>query len=33
MGSSLAVTAIQKGIYLPALEPLFGHDGLTTTEI
>jgi hypothetical protein len=29
----LAVTAIQKGIYRPALERLFGHNGLTTTEI
>jgi site-specific recombinase XerD len=30
---TLAVTVIQKGIYRPALERLFGHNGLTTTEI
>jgi site-specific recombinase XerD len=28
-----AVTAIQKGIYLLALEHLLGHDALTTTGI
>jgi integrase/recombinase XerD len=28
-----AVTAIQKGISLPALQRLLGHDRLTTTEI
>jgi integrase/recombinase XerD len=27
------VTAIQKGISLPALQRLLGHDRLTTTEI
>ncbi len=30
---SFAVTAIQKGISLPALQRLLGHDRLTTTEI
>jgi site-specific recombinase XerD len=30
---SHAVTAIQKGISLPALQRLLGHDRLTTTEI
>ena len=28
-----AVTAIRKGISLPALQRLLGHDNLTTTEI
>jgi len=27
------VTAVQKGISLPALQRLLGHDRLTTTEI
>jgi integrase/recombinase XerD len=30
---TFAVTAIQKGISLPALQRLLGHDRLTTTEI
>ncbi len=30
---TFAVTAIQKGISLPALQRLWGHDRLTTTEI
>jgi site-specific recombinase XerD len=30
---TFAVTAVQKGISLPALERLLGHDRLTTTEI
>jgi integrase/recombinase XerD len=30
---SFAVTAVQKGISLPALLCLLGHDRLTTTEI
>jgi integrase/recombinase XerD len=30
---TFAVTAIQKGISLPALQHLHGHDRLTTTEI
>jgi integrase/recombinase XerD len=27
------VTAVQKGLSLPALQKLLGHDRLTTTEI
>jgi len=27
------VTAVQKGISLPSLQKLLGHDRLTTTEI
>jgi integrase/recombinase XerD len=30
---TFAVTAIQKGISLPSLQRLMGHDRLTTTEI
>jgi integrase/recombinase XerD len=30
---TFSVTAIQKGISLPALRRLLGHDRLTTTEI
>jgi integrase/recombinase XerD len=30
---TFAVTAIQKGISLPALQRLLGHDHLATTEI
>jgi len=30
---TFAVTAIQKGISLPALQRLLGHDRLTTTKI
>ena len=30
---TITVTAIQKGISLPALQRLLGHDRLTTTEI
>ncbi len=30
---TLPVTAIQKGISLPTLQRLLGHDHLTTTEI
>ena len=30
---TVSVTAIQKGISLPALQRLLGHDRLTTTEI
>jgi len=30
---TFAVTAIQKGISLPVLQRLLGHDRLTTTEI
>ena len=30
---TFAVTAIQKGISLPALQRLLGHDTLLTTEI
>jgi integrase/recombinase XerD len=30
---TFAVTAVQKGISLPALQRLLGHDRLTTTEI
>jgi len=30
---TFAVTAIQKGISLPALQRLLGHDRFTTTEI
>ena len=30
---TLAMTAIQKGISLPALQRLLGYDWLTTTEI
>ena len=30
---TFSVTAIQKGIFLPALQRLLGHDRLTTTEI
>jgi integrase/recombinase XerD len=30
---TFAVTAIQKGISLPALQRLLGHDRLTTAEI
>jgi integrase/recombinase XerD len=30
---TFSVTAIQKGISLPALQRLLGHDRLTTTEI
>jgi integrase/recombinase XerD len=30
---TFAVTAIQKGISLPALQRLLGHDRPTTTEI
>lgn len=30
---TFAVTAIQKGISLPALQRLLGHDRLTTTEV
>jgi integrase/recombinase XerD len=30
---TFAVTAVQKGISLPALQRLLGHDHLTTTEI
>jgi integrase/recombinase XerD len=30
---TFAVTAIQKGISRPALQRLFGHNCLTTTEI
>ena len=29
----MTVTAVQKGISLPALQRLLGHDRLTTTEI
>ena len=29
----MTVTAVQKGISLPALQWLLGHDRLTTTEI
>ena len=31
--NTFAVTAIQKGISLPALQRLLGHDTLMTTEI
>ena len=30
---TVSVTAIQKGISLPALQQLLGHDHLATTEI
>ncbi len=30
---TFAVAAVQKGISLPALQRLLGHDRLTTTEI
>jgi integrase/recombinase XerD len=30
---TFSVTAIQKGISLPAVQQLLGHDRLTTTEI
>jgi integrase/recombinase XerD len=30
---TFAVAAVQKGISLPALQRLLGHDCLTTTEI
>ena len=30
---TFSVTAVQKGISLPALQRLLGHDRLTTTEI
>ena len=30
---TFAVTAVQKGISLPALQRLLGHDHLATTEI
>jgi integrase/recombinase XerD len=30
---TFAVAAVQKGIFLPALQRLLGHDRLTTTEI
>ena len=30
---TFAVTAVQKGISLPALQRLLGHDRLTTTEM
>jgi integrase/recombinase XerD len=30
---TFAVTTVQKGISLPALQHLLGHDRLTTTEI
>ena len=30
---TFAVTAVQKGISLPALQWLLGHDRLTTTEV
>ena len=30
---TFAVTAVQKGISLPALQRLLGHDRLTTTEV
>jgi len=30
---TFAVTAVQKGISLPALQRLLGHDQLATTEI
>jgi len=30
---ALAIAAVQKGISLPALQRLLGHDHLTTTEI
>jgi integrase/recombinase XerD len=30
---TFAVTAVQKGILLPALQRLLGHDRLTATEI
>jgi integrase/recombinase XerD len=30
---TFAVTAVQKGVSLPALQRLLGHDRLTTTEI
>jgi len=30
---TFAVTAVQKGISLPALKRLLGHDHLSTTEI
>jgi len=30
---AFAVTAVQKGISLPTLQRLLGHDRLTTTEI
>ena len=30
---TLAVSAVQKGISLPTLQRLLGHDHLTTTEI
>jgi integrase/recombinase XerD len=30
---TFAVSAVQKGISLPALQRLLGHDRLTTTEI
>ena len=30
---TFAVTVVQKGISLPALQRLLGHDHLTTTEI
>jgi integrase/recombinase XerD len=30
---TFSVTAIQKGIWLPALQRLLGHDWLTITEI
>jgi integrase/recombinase XerD len=30
---TFAVTAVQRGISLPALQQLLGHDRLTTTEI
>jgi integrase/recombinase XerD len=30
---TFAVAAVQKGISLPALQQLLGHDRLTTTEI
>jgi integrase/recombinase XerD len=33
LSHTFSVTAIQKGISLPALQRLLGHDRLTTTEI
>jgi integrase/recombinase XerD len=30
---TMTVTAVQKGISLPALQRLLGHDRLTTTEM
>jgi integrase/recombinase XerD len=33
LSHTFAVTAVQKGISLPALQRLLGHDRLTTTEV